>query len=337
MSVRCAIFQAPRRIELRDVKLEQLGPFDVLVDVEACGVCGSDIGSYEFGHYVVPGQVMGHEISARVAALGSRIGGLRVGMQIAIRPMGTCGECAYCRSGNSNLCSNSVGRSLGYGLQGGFAEQVVLRDVVVGADVIAIEDALLATDLMWAEPLAVAVHAIHLLGEPPVNSLLVVGAGSVGLCVTAAALASGVSEVVVIEPREQRRVAVSSLGATAHESLQNIGDREFGGAIDTSGIAQVIETASQRVSLGGYLVLLGLGDLPVPWPAGVARLSGSFGYTDADFRIAVDHIVTGRVRLSRFVTHQFALEDTARALAVSSIDPSTVKVAVIPRRTHVQD
>jgi 2-desacetyl-2-hydroxyethyl bacteriochlorophyllide A dehydrogenase len=316
------------------VQVPELGPSDVLLEVEACGVCGSDIGSYNYGHYVEPGQIMGHEISARVRAVGADLEGLETGMQVAIRPMRTCGECAYCTSGHSNLCGATAGRSLGYGLRGGFAEQILMSDVVVGADLITIEVALAPTELMWAEPLAVGVHAFGLLDLSAGDSLLVLGAGSVGLCVVAVALAAGVSDIVVVEPREQRRVAIASLGVGVVDTGQTEIGEPFDGAIDTSGVAQVVGDAASRLRFASRLVLLGLGDGPVPWPVPGIELAGSFAYTDADFRAAVDHIVTGRIRLGRFVTHQFSLDETADAIAASAADPSLVKAAIIPGRSN---
>jgi threonine dehydrogenase-like Zn-dependent dehydrogenase len=333
--MRAAIYLGPKQIEIQNVPIPELGPLDLLLDVEACGVCGSDIGSYNFGHYVEPGQIMGHEISARVAVAGSQLQGLNVGEQLAIRPMRTCGECDYCTSGHSNLCGGTIGRSLGYGMRGGFAEQILLTDVQMGADVVPIEITLPATELLWAEPLAVGVHAFGLLGLSAGDSLLVLGAGSVGLCVVAVAIAAGLTDIVVVEPREHRRNAVASLGVRAVNAGELDSDELFAGAVDTSGVSNVIGDAAGLLYLGSRVVLLGLGDGPVPWPVGGVQLIGSFAYTDEDFRTAVGHIVAGTIRLGRFVTHQFPLEETAEAMVASATDPSLVKAAIVPRKNHV--
>ncbi len=328
--MRAAIFQGAKRIDVADVPAGSVGTRDVLLAVEACGVCGSDLASYEHGHYVTTGQVMGHEISARVVAVGRDVRGLEPGVQVAVRPMGTCGVCGYCRAGASNLCGSTQGRSLGYGLPGGFAEEILLSDVEVGRDVVPVEVHVPPTELVWAEPLAVAVHAIGLVTRRPVESLLVVGAGSVGLCVTAAALAMGIDDVVVLEPREHRRDAAAALGTRALAPGDLDPNEAVGGAVDTSGIPQVISNAAERVRPGGTVALLGLGDGRVPWPVGGVQLTGSFAYTDEEFRRAVDLIVSGRVRLGRFVTHRFSLEQTAAALGVATLDETAVKAVVIP-------
>jgi len=224
---------------------------------------------------------------------------------------------------------------LGYGVPGGFAEEILLHDVQVGRDVVPVEREVAPTDLMWAEPLAVAVHAIGLLAGPPLASLIVVGAGSIGLCVTAAALAMGVSDVVVLEPNQYRRDAASSLGARAIASDELDPSEVVSGAVDTSGVPTMISTVASHVRPGGTVTLLGLGDGCVPWPVGSVHLTGSFAYTDDQFQRAVDLIVSGQVRLGRFVTHRFPLEQTATALSVASVDGTAVKAAVIPGATDV--
>jgi len=328
--MRAAIFQGPERIEIDDVDVPALGPHDVLLNVEACGVCGSDIASYRHGHYVEAGQIMGHEISANVSEVGAALDGPPPGTQVAVRPMRTCGECAYCTSGRSNLCGATAGRSLGYGLRGGFADQLIMRDVVIGADLIALDVALAPTELLWAEPLAVGVHAFGLLELSAKDSLLVLGAGSVGLCVVAVALATGMRDIVVVEPREHRRAAIASLGVLAVAPGDTEPGRRFDGAVDTSGVANVIGAAASQLRYSSRLVLLGLGDGAVPWPTVGVDLIGSFAYTDSDFRAALEHIVSGRIRLGQFVTHQFAIDDTAAAIDASVEDPTVVKAAIVP-------
>jgi 2-desacetyl-2-hydroxyethyl bacteriochlorophyllide A dehydrogenase len=329
--VRVAAYEGPRRVVVHEVPDPDLGQHDVLLQVEACGVCGSDVASLLHGHHVAPGQVMGHEMSARVAALGPRVVGLEPGQRVAVRPMRTCGTCPYCRSGRSHLCGDSARRSLGYGAAGGYAEQVVVTDASVGADVIAVRSTLPAEEVLWAEPLAVAVHAVGMARAGRDTSLLVMGAGSVGLCVVAAARAAGVARVVVVEPRENRRRAAGSLGAEALAPPDLGGQPAFRAAVDTSGSPAAVSRAADALEPGGRLVLVGLGDEPVPWPVGPVDVVGSFAYTDDDFRTAVAYLDGGAVSLARFVTHRFGLSSTGEAIAACADDPSVVKAAVLPQ------
>lgn len=333
--MRAAVYQGPFQIDLQELELPALGPRDVLLSVDACGVCGSDVASYLHGHHVSAGQVMGHEIAAHVAAVGEHIHGLAIGQQVAVRPMRACGNCAYCRSARTHLCGETTGRSLGYGTPGGYAQQVLFADAAIGTDLIPVPNELSSDELVWAEPLSVAVHAIGRIGPSSYDRLLVLGAGSVGLCVVAAAFAAGWKEIVVAEPRESRRGAAASLGAKIVDP-DELGPTElFAAAVDTSGLSSVIAGVVGRVLPSGRVVLVGLGDDPVPLPAGGVELVGSFAYTDADFRIAVDHLVSGRVSLGSFVTHHFSLADTGKALSASATDLTLVKAVVLPQQQEV--
>lgn len=330
--MRAAAYEGPREVVVHDVPDPVVGQDDVLLQVEACGVCGSDVASYLHGHYVAPGQVMGHEMSARVAAFGPGVVGLEPGQRVAVRPMRSCGTCPYCRSNRPHLCGESARRSLGYGARGGYAERVLITDVVVGADVVAVHNALPPEEVLWAEPLAVAVHAVAMARPGSTAPLLVVGAGSVGLCVVAAARAAGVARVVVVEPRESRRRAAESLGAEALAPSDLGDERCFCSAVDTSGSPVAISRAVAALEPGGRIVLVGLGDAPVPWPVGPVDVVGSFAYTDDDFRTAVGYLDCGAVSLARFVTHRFGLSSTGEAIAACAVDPSVVKAAVFPQR-----
>jgi threonine dehydrogenase-like Zn-dependent dehydrogenase len=317
--------------DLREEESSQptVGPRDVLLRVEACGICGSDVASYLHGHYVEPGQVLGHEISAVVADMGQEISGLRVGGRVAVRPSRSCGHCTYCAADKPYLCAQSRQRTLGYGERGGFADLVLLEGASVGADLLPVPDELPAEEVLWAEPLAVAVHAVRRSHPAPDKRLLVVGAGSVGLCVIAAARAAGTREVWAVEPRPERRAAAEGLGAHAVEPGGFPG-RSIDSIIDASGSANAVRSAVGSLVPGGDLVLVGLGDQPVPWPMPTVDVVASFAYTDEDFRLAVDHLVSGRVSLRRFVDLRVDLPATGAAIAASASDPAVTKAAVFP-------
>ncbi|NEK85216.1 alcohol dehydrogenase catalytic domain-containing protein [Blastococcus saxobsidens] len=321
------------RLELRTAPQPELRRSDVLLRVEACGICGSDVASYLHGHYVEPGQVLGHEISAVVERVGADVDGLDVGTRVAVRTAGSCGDCPYCAADKPYLCAGSRARTMGYGRPGGFADRVVVPDAVVGADVIPVPADVPPDELLWAEPLAVAVHAVRRGDVDPRTRLLVVGAGSVGLCVIAAARAAGTTDVVAVEPREERRRAAARLGARAlsAEELAGAPADRFSVVVDTSGVVPAVTGALEHLEPGGTLTLLGLGDAGLPWPLGDVDVRASFAYTDDDFRLAVEHLVTGRARLRDLVSHRFDLPDTGTAIAASADDPTVIKAAVFPR------
>lgn len=332
--MRVAVYRSPEHIEVDDVPLAELGAADVLLGVEACGVCGSDVASYLHGHYATPGQVLGHEMSAVVQELGQHhvdSGSLRIGDRVAVRPARSCLACPYCRAGQPQLCGESGPRTLGYGARGGYADSVLVTDAVVGADVIRVPADLPPDEVVWAEPLAVAVHAVERALGTSGGSLLVLGGGSIGLCVVAAARAMGIERIALSEPRAGRRRAAEGIGAEPLDPSDGFEGLAFDALIDSSGSSAAIEGAIGSLRPGAAIVLVGLGDGPVPWPVGAHDVVPSFAYTDADFVKAVDLIVEGRVRLGSLITHRFGLAGTGAAIAASAHDPSVIKAVVEPR------
>lgn len=330
--MRAAFYCAPECIEVRDVSAVHVTDGDVLIDVEACGVCGSDVASFAYGHYVEAGQVMGHEVCGLVADVGSALAGISIGDRVVVRPMRSCGTCAYCIDGQTHLCAGTAGRSLGYGLPGGYADQVLVTDAVIGLDVRIVPLTLEPQNAMWAEPLAVAIHAVGICGVGPAEPMVVIGGGSVGLCVAAAGLCINTGCVTVVEPRADRRAAAARLGAETADGSTDTPYRDAAHVIDASGSVRALTEAMAAMRAGGRMVLVGLGDAYVPWSSGRVDVVGSFAYTDVDFARSVDLLVGEDVQLGELVTHVFALDDTALAIAASRGDPTVVKAAVMPIR-----
>ena len=328
--MRAAVYRVPGVMDVVEVELPRVGPADVLIDVQACGVCGSDVASYLHGHYVDTGQVMGHELCGRVSEIGVEVVGLVVGTLVAVKPMRSCGNCGYCQEGSTNLCAETLGQSLGYGVLGGFCQQVLIPNVIIGRDVYPLPPSVDPLDAIWAEPLAVALHAVHLAGIDDQTPLVVLGGGSVGLCVATAALAEGCPRVTVVEPRVERREAAVSLGALAVDPAVEDACEDSLVVIDCSGSLTALEHATGSMRPGGSLVLVGLGEDPVPWGRGSVQVIGSFAYTDSEFARAVELIVSGQSLLSSLVTNVFELEDTSNAIVQSASAMTVVKVAITP-------
>jgi 2-desacetyl-2-hydroxyethyl bacteriochlorophyllide A dehydrogenase len=331
--MRAVVFHGPGDVGTAELELPAVGANDVVLAVEACGVCGSDLSSYAHGHYVEPGQVMGHELSAAVVERGSGLADLVIGQRVAVRPMRSCDVCAYCRAGDTHLCGSTYGRSLGYGVPGGFAERLHLSDVVLGRDLVPVADVVDPFDLLWAEPLAVALHALGLAGGTTVTRLLVTGAGAVGLSVVAAAVAEGIA-VDVLEPVAERRAAARSLGARAWAPGEAPSEMPYEALVDASGVPAAMASALALLHPTASVVLVGLNDAPVPWPASAHRVTGAFGYRDRDFERAVGLIADGRVSLGGLVTHRFGLAQAGRALSVPRPQDHVVKTAIVPGHEH---
>jgi threonine dehydrogenase-like Zn-dependent dehydrogenase len=323
-----AVFRSPGTVDVVDQPEPVLGPSDALLQVEACGVCGSDVASYRLGAYVSAGQVMGHEFVGVVVATGpeSRID---VGDRVVVRPMRSCGRCWYCRRGDIHLCSSTATLSLSFGRPGGYAQHVHLPNPRPGIDVFPVTSDLDARDAIWVEPLAVALHAVGLAGPVAGRRVVVVGAGSVGLCLLTAARLAGATTYVV-EPREARRRIASQLGAD--HVLADPVDLAPGLAdvvLDSSGVPAALTAAVRTTEPGAVIVLVGVTHQESALPPD-RLVRGSFGYREADFAAAAELVRNGKAALSPAVTHEIELCSFDEAMTVASADPEAGKVVIRP-------
>ncbi len=206
------------RLELVDVPMPRPGPDDVLVRVEACGICGSDVHGYDGGSgRRIPPIVMGHEAAGTVVTAGRDSGAqspeFHNGQRVTFDSTIYCGECEYCRRGQVNLCNNRqvLGVSTpDFRRAGAFAEYVTVPKRLVYA----FPDSLSFEHAAMVEPLAVAVHAVDLSDIAAGSTAVVVGAGTIGLLVLQAARLAGCAAVYVVDVDASRLDLAMQLGAT---------------------------------------------------------------------------------------------------------------------------
>jgi L-iditol 2-dehydrogenase len=136
--------------------------------------------------------------------------------------------------------------------------------------------------------------------------------------------------VAVFEPREVRRQAALTIGAAAADPTSWACTPNFDVVIDTSGSAKALDSSTSLLKVGARLILVGLGSSEIRWPLGPFDVSTSFAYNDTDFAAAVEHIVSGRVRLGQLLTHTYSLDDTGVAIDASANNASVIKAAVKP-------
>src|SRR5256712_6893055 len=273
---------------------------EVLVRPEAAGICGSEIEGY-LGRMPnrIPPLVMGHEFAGTVVAAGRGAREEWSGRRVAVNPLLSCRVCVRCKEGERNLCAER--RLIGVHVAGGFAERVS----VPAANLVLLPDGVDARIGALVEPLANAVHAVGLaLRLGPVQSAVMLGAGTIGLFALHAARAAGIPDVRVIEPHAARRAAALAAGARAAQA--DARELARGGRVDLV-IDAVGATATRRAALdvlrvGGVVGLPGLhadaGALPFHRIfRGHVTLQGSFAYTDANFAAALELLTSGKVSL----------------------------------------
>lgn len=273
--MKAVVYTAPRELRYQDVGDPQPGADEVVVRVDAVGICGSEIhGVASDDRFRVPPLIMGHEVCGVREDTGERV---------VVNPLVACLECDACRRGQENLCRNRA--LLGIQRPGGFAERVAIpvRNLHRVPDGLAREAAALV------EPVANAIHAWRLTSQRHPQRVGILGAGTIGLVTLAVAKTRGVPEVVVSDLVRERLAVAERLGA---DSVAPRLEGEFDVIFDAVGKAATREQSLDRLRPGGHAVWLGLDDDDPGFAARpLVRLEqsvhGSFCYTHDDFVAAL--------------------------------------------------
>lgn len=265
-TMKAAVLHGIRDLRVEDVPVPAVGPDDVLVRVRACGVCASDVHYYvhgRIGKYIVEKpMIVGHELAGDVVAVGSRVGNLAVGSRVAVEPGVTCGRCAMCKSGRYNLCPE-VAFYATPPVNGGMSEFAVIRADFAHP----LPDHATYEQGALCEPISVGIHCCDLTSVRPADTVVVLGAGPIGLTAAVAARQRGAGQVIVSDIFPKRLEIAKKLGAIAvdvrSESISRVvAERTDGrGAdklFDTSGVRSVIEAAPELMRKGGAIAVVGL-------------------------------------------------------------------------------
>ena len=197
--MRAAVYHRPGDLRVESRPTPQPGPDDVLVAVEYCGICGTDLHMVNDG-WGRPGSIGGHEYSGRVVAVGSQVADWQPGDAVVGGPEASCGHCEYCRDGRAMLCPERGTPGVS-AYQGAFADFIRVHE----SQLLRIPAGLEARAAALAEPLAVALHGITRSGIAAGQRALVTGAGPIGMLTLAALRARGVDDVTLSEPADPRR------------------------------------------------------------------------------------------------------------------------------------
>lgn len=332
--MRAAAIVGPHRIQLVERELPEPREDEVLVAVKACGICGSDLLTYRGSHPFVRGErVPGHEFSGVVAE------GDMKGERVVAEPLIPCGSCDLCKRGEYNVCRRLI--VLGVHVDGAMAEYVkVPRDRVFRLPAgVGFEEGALV------EPLAVAVHVVRRAGLGLGDSVLILGAGPIGLLTLQVAKAMGADRVYISDVLEYRLRAAEEMGAdyvinasredVAEEVVSLTDGRGVDVAVEAAGAGGTWQQAVRATRPHGRVVVAGFssGSAEVRVSDVVAKelqVIGSRVYWH-DFPTALRLLARGIVRVERLITHRFLLREVARAFEVADKRlEEALKVVVTP-------
>ncbi|MCU1637080.1 MAG: sorbitol dehydrogenase [Cryobacterium sp.] len=335
-----SVLTAPKTIELKRVKIPTVQRGQVLVRVTAVGVCGSDTHFYEsgaVGDLVVRGPVvLGHETAGEIESVGDGVDPSRVGVKVAIEPQTPCRRCDFCKGGSYHLC-RAVKFYGAWPIDGSFSEYAIIDDDFAHA----VPDSMTAEQAALVEPVSVAVHACRRGGITAGSTVLITGAGPIGLLTAQVARAFGATQVVVSDPVAHRREFALAHGAdTALDpSIADLTSYEehFDTYIDASGNGRAILLALPAIRPGGTAVLVGMGGTELNVPIALIQhreitLTGTFRYVNT-WPSAIDLIASGALDVDPLVTGRFGLDKVEEALLKGKTDPTAIKTMIVPSLT----
>ena len=333
--MRAAVWQRPRELRIQERPDPQAGPDEIVVRVGACGMCGTDVhiaeGEFPPAQYPL---IPGHEFAGEVVSVGGEVQDISVGAHVAVDPSLFCGHCDYCRVQRGNLCRNW--NAIGDTVDGAFAELV--KAPARNAYELPEGTSFRAGALV--EPLACAVHGMRRLAPETGDSVLVTGAGTMGLLLLQLLEQGGAASVTVVDRNERRLELARSLGAAEVETdvaaaLSSRGSEGFDCVVDATGVPTVVQQGLDAVRRGGKLMIFGV----VPEEARLEvspfriyndeiTLVGSMAVLFT-FVQAIELLRSGAVKTEPLLTHTFPLNEFDDALAAMRAGEG-LKVQVLP-------
>lgn len=314
MTMPAVVLTEDGRIALQDRPRPTLRPDKLLVEVDLCGICGSDLHASQLPQVYRGDCILGHESTGRIAAVGDEIAGWAVGQRVAVNPNGNVdGTCVYCRSGRPNFCRQAT-LETAVGLQADGALAPVMA--VFPGHLRRIPDDLRPLEAAWVEPAATALRAVELAGELAGRTVLVTGGGPIGQLACRLAHLKSPAQILLMEPSAQRaRFATDSHAVSIAPE-----DYPHGLVVDIvlecSGSASATSTALKLLAPGGILVVVGAGPDPGLDSATILlkeiTVRGSYIYTD-EFDRAIQLLATQQIAVADLTTVISPLPDALSA------------------------
>jgi 2-desacetyl-2-hydroxyethyl bacteriochlorophyllide A dehydrogenase len=312
---------------------------EVLIGVEACGVCGTDVHIVEGTSRSNPPVVLGHEYCGMVEDVGSGVKDIQTGQRVAVDPNIFCGACYYCHRGLVHLCSHL--RALGVDIDGGMAD----RCVVPSTQVYRVPEGMPAEVAALVEPVSCGVHGIDLAGIETGDTVAVIGGGTMGLVMAQLARASGAARVLVVEPLEQKRAIAEQRGVdlvldpatddvpSAIRDLTGVGADVV---IECVGKPETVQLSTELARRGGTVEIFGVCPIGATTPLEPnmvyfkeLRIVGSY-INPHTFDRALSLLASGAVTTEGFTIERFPLEGVAEALQ-STREGRSMKSILVPQ------
>jgi len=334
--MKAVVLYKPGGILIEDRVIPQPKDDEVLIQIRSCGVCGTDYALYKGTYPAIYPVIIGHEFSGEVSEIGRNVTAFKCGDRVTVDPNRVCHKCYYCQSGNEHLCENL--RSMGVHIDGAAAEYCVMAET----NVYKIPNSLSYDEAAFCEPLACAIHGNDIANVKTGDTVVVIGAGTMGSLIIQCAKLSGAANIIVSEPIEKRRELALINGATYAIDPFKKDLKEEVKRIQSVGADVVFEVAgnnkmqAESISLarkGGTVVFFGCSPQdkfievnPFIINENELKIYGSFNNQFATAR-AVELLGKGIIKVDNLISHYFKLEEYLNIFKVFG-GPETIKLMV---------
>jgi len=344
--MKAARFYEPGKILIENVP-DPVCPKDgLLIRIEACAICGTDLKIWRFGNpRVKTPQIIGHELVGEITEIGPEVKGFSVGDYIAMATTIGCGKCNWCTTGHPNRCMNAS--SISYDYPGGFAEYMAVPSLaVLNGNVVKLPSGMKYESGTLAEPLSCTINGQEISMVGPGDYVLIIGAGPLGCIHAECARAFGATRIVMVEISLHRcdlakHVDPDAIICSGRKGWEDLILKETNGGADVALVcapsSKAMEQATQFVRKGGRInffaslprekskILINSRDIHY----NELSIAGTSDSTPAHVRIAVDLLATNRVRANRLITHRMPLDDLLRGLEIMKKGEG-LKIVVFP-------
>ena len=348
--MKAAVFEGLNEITVREVPDPELpDEGSLILKVQACAVCGSDIRIFHHGNpRVVPPQIIGHEVAGEVVAVGSKVRRFAVGDRLATGADVPCGQCAWCRDGLANNCA--INYAIGYQFPGGFAQYMPLNGLTVRHGAVHHIPGVLSYDqATLAEPLGCCINGLELCQIKLGDTVVVIGAGPAGCMLMRLARSFGAMRVLAVQRSRSRLEIARRLGGADEVICTQDTDPVEGVLAATGGRgADVVITANSSVETHEQALRMArnrgrinfFGGLPADAPPIALEsnlvhykellVTGSHGSVPRQHRLALDLLAAGVIDGTSYITHTFPLDEIEAAFAAAE-GHAGMKVIVHPQ------
>jgi len=330
--MKAAFFYGKEDIRLHEINIPIIKEDEILIEVRACGVCGSDVRSYYEGvegRYKIP-LILGHEVSGQVFKTGGKIDNFAIGDRVAVAPIYGCGKCNFCLSSQENLCKDVM--VFGCNLDGAFAEYMKIPpQAIQRGTLVKIPDQLSNEEAVLIEPFSCCLHGLLRANIRPGDTVLVIGAGPIGLAHTKLLRLLGAGYIIASDVVDSRLEVAKKFGADATVKSKEgnlplkvkelTKDKGADSVIVAAPSKEAVEEGLKIVRRGGRIVIFGgcpanslIQIDPNLIHYSEITVTGSIDSTIDDFRRTVQLI--SRLNLKPFITHRFPLEEVHQAMQV---------------------